>query len=154
MLMESQLVDFYGSVLISLLVIGLMLLLYTYIYNLLFIKKNSKELSEKIYGIEEYLDEVGISFEKVLQLNFIFSMMWFSYFITYRRYEKMPYFAKRGEKSPSLYPNLYQDNVIYLCEKFKKQIIIIEILSLFVFIFGIAFFFYESIADFLIYLGF
>lgn len=97
---------------------------------------------------------MGISFEKVLQLNFIFSMMWFSYFITYRRYEKMPYFAKRGEKSPSLYPNLYQDNVIYLCEKFKKQIIIIEILSLFVFIFGIAFFFYESIADFLIYLGF
>ncbi len=81
-------------------------------------------------------------------------MMWFSYFITYRRYENMPYFAKRGEKSPSLYPNLYQDNVIYLCEKFKKQIIIIEILSLFVFIFGIAFFFYESIADFLIYLGF
>ncbi|UUM27003.1 hypothetical protein NQU59_15185 [Acinetobacter colistiniresistens] len=96
--MENQLVDFYGSVLISLLVIGLILLLYTYIYNLLFIKKNSKELSEKIYGIEEYLDEVGISFEKVLQLNFIISMMWFSYFITYKHYEKMPYFAKRGEK--------------------------------------------------------
>lgn len=152
--MESQLLDFHGSILIGLLVIGLMLLLCIYIYNLLFIKKNSKELSEKIYGIEEYLDEVGISFEKVLQLNFIFSTMWFSYFISYKRNKKMPYFAKRGEKSPSLYPNLYQDNVIYLCEKFKKQIIINEVLSLLTFIFGIAFFFYESIADFLIYLGF
>ncbi len=39
MLMESQLVDFYGSILISLLFIGLILILYTYIYNLLFIKK-------------------------------------------------------------------------------------------------------------------
>ena len=40
--MESQLVDFHGSILIGLLVIGLMLLLCIYIYNLLFIKKNSK----------------------------------------------------------------------------------------------------------------
>lgn len=152
--MKGQLVDFHGSVLLSILGIGLMLLLYMYVHNFFFIKKNSKELSERIYGIEEYLDEVGVSFEQVLQLNFIFSTMWFSYFISYKRNKKMPYFAKRGEKSPSLYPNLYQDNVIYLCEKFKKQIIINEVLSLFTFIFGIAFFFYESIADFLIYLGF
>jgi endonuclease III-like uncharacterized protein len=140
MLMKGQLVDFHGSVLLSILGIGLMLLLYMYVHNFFFIKKNSKELSERIYGIEEYLDEVGVSFEQVLQLNFIFSFMWFSYFIEYRYFKRMSYFVKRGKKSPNLYPNLYQDNVIYLCEKFKKQIIINEVLSLFTFIFGIAFF--------------
>lgn len=138
--MKGQLVDFHGSVLLSILGIGLMLLLYMYVHNFFFIKKNSKELSERIYGIEEYLDEVGVSFEQVLQLNFIFSFMWFSYFIEYRYFKRMSYFVKRGKKSPNLYPNLYQDNVIYLCEKFKKQIIINEVLSLFTFIFGIAFF--------------
>ena len=61
----------YGSI-----ILVLSLVLIIYIYNYLFIKKNSKELSERIYGIEEYLDEVGVSFEKVMQLNFIFSLMW------------------------------------------------------------------------------
>ena len=132
MLMKGQLVDFHGSVLLSILGIGLMLLLYMYVHNFFFIKKNSKELSERIYGIEEYLDEVGVSFEQVLQLNFIFSFMWFSYFIEYRYFKRMSYFVKRGKKSPNLYPNLYQDNVIYLCEKFKKHIITNEVLSLFI----------------------
>jgi len=114
---------------------------YIYIYNYLFIKKNSKELSERIYGIEEYLDEVGVSFEKVMQLNFIFSLMWFSYFVQHRYFKKkMSYFAKRGEKSPSLYPNLYQDNVIYLCEKFGKQIITNEVLAFVSLFFGISMF--------------
>ena len=45
--------------------LGLLLMLVLYTYNYIFIKKNSKELSERIYGIEEYLDEVGVSFEKV-----------------------------------------------------------------------------------------
>lgn len=85
--MKGQLVDFHGSVLLSILGIGLMLLLYMYVHNFFFIKKNSKELSERIYGIEEYLDEVGVSFEQVLQLNFIFSFMWFSYFIEYRYFK-------------------------------------------------------------------
>lgn len=152
--MKGQLVDFHGSVLLSILGIGLMLLLYMYVHNFFFIKKNSKELSERIYGIEEYLDEVGVSFEQVLQLNFIFSFMWFSYFITYKRYKKMAYFAKRGEKSPSLYPNLYQDNVIYLCTKFKKHIVMNEILSLVFILFTTLFFTSEYIAKFIIYLGF
>ena len=152
--MKGQLVDFHGSVLLSILGIGLMLLLYMYVHNFFFIKKKSKELSERIYGIEEYLYEVGVSFEQVLQLNFIFSFMWFSYFIEYRYFKRISYFVKRGKKSPNLYPNLYQDNVIYLCEKFKKHIITNEVLSLFIIFFGIAFFFYEPIADFLIYLGF
>ncbi|RVT30786.1 hypothetical protein ENC20_14150, partial [Acinetobacter indicus] len=64
--------------------LGLLLMLVLYTYNYIFIKKNSKELSERIYGIEEYLDEVGVSFEKVMQLNFIFSLMWFSYFVQHR----------------------------------------------------------------------
>ncbi|RVT29901.1 hypothetical protein [Acinetobacter indicus] len=152
--MEGQLVDFHGSVFLSLLGLSLIILIYIYILNLLFIKKNSKELSERIYGIEEYLDDVGISFEKIMQLNFIFSLMWFSYFVTYKRYKKMPYFAKRGEKSPSLYPNLYQDNVIYLCEKFKYQIIKNEVLSLVFLLFAVLSFLYEYVADFIINLGF
>ncbi len=45
MLMESQLIDFHGSILIGLLVIGLMLLLC--IYNLLFIKKIVKNFLKK-----------------------------------------------------------------------------------------------------------
>ena len=97
--MKGQLVDFHGSVLLSILGIGLMLLLYMYVHNFFFIKKNSKELSERIYGIEEYLDEVGVSFEQVLQLNFIFSFMWFSYFIEYRYFKRMSYFVKRGKKA-------------------------------------------------------
>ncbi len=97
--------------------------MYIYIYNLLFIKKNSKELSEKIYGIEEYLDEVGISFEKVLQLNFIFSTMWFSYFISYKRNKKMPYFAKRGEKSPRLYPNLGRIMLFIYVKNLKNKLL-------------------------------
>ncbi|MCP0917238.1 hypothetical protein MUB05_11680 [Acinetobacter indicus] len=140
----------YGSI-----ILVLSLVLIIYIYNYLFIKKNSKELSERIYGIEEYLDEVGVSFEKVMQLNFIFSLMWFSYFVQHRYFkQKMSYFAKRGEKSPSLYPNLYQDNVIYLCEKFGKQIITNEVLAFVSLFFGISMFTSKYIAKFIVYLGF
>ena len=134
--------------------LGLLMILVIYIYNYMFIKNNSKELSERIYGIEEYIDHVGVNLEMVLQLNFIFSFMWFSYFITYKRYRKMAYFAKRGEESPSLYPNLYQDNVIYLCEKFKKHIIINEMLSLVIILLAIPFFLSKHIAKFIVYLGF
>ncbi len=135
--------------------LGLLLMLVIYIYNYMFIKKNSKELSERIYGIEEYLDEVGVSFEKVMQLNFIFSLMWFSYFVQHRYFkQKMSYFAKRGEKCPSLYPNLYQDNVIYLCEKFGKQIITNEVLAFVSLFFGISMFTSKYIAKFIVYLGF
>ncbi|MCP0917237.1 hypothetical protein MUB05_11675 [Acinetobacter indicus] len=135
--------------------LGLLLMLVLYTYNYIFIKKNSKELSERIYGIEEYLDEVGVSFEKVMQLNFIFSLMWFSYFVQHRCFkQKMSYFAKRGEKSPSLYPNLYQDNVIYLCEKFGKQIIRNEVLSLVSLVFITSMFTSKYIAKFIVYLGF
>ena len=135
--------------------LGLLMILVIYIYNYMFIKKNIKELSEKIYGIEEYLDEVGISFEKIMQLNFIFSLMWFSYFVQYRYFgHKMSYFAKRGEKSPSLYPNLYQDNVIYLCEKFGKQIITNEVLALVSLVFITSMFTSKYIAKFIVYLGF
>lgn len=141
---------FFGSM-----ILVLSLVLIIYIYNYLFIKKNSKELSERIYGIEEYLDEVGVSFEKVMQLNFIFSLMWFSYFVQHRCFkQKMSYFAKRGEKSPSLYPNLYQDNVIYLCEKFGKQIITNEVLAFVSLFFGISMFTSKYIAKFIVYLGF
>ncbi|KJV38483.1 MULTISPECIES: hypothetical protein [Acinetobacter] len=141
---------FFGSM-----ILVLSLVLIIYIYNYLFIKKNSKELSERIYGIEEYLDEVGVSFEKVMQLNFIFSLMWFSYFVQHRYFKKkMSYFAKRGEKSPSLYPNLYQDNVIYLCEKFGKQIITNEVLAFVSLFFGISMFTSKYIAKFIVYLGF
>ena len=141
---------FFGSM-----ILVLSLVLIIYIYNYLFIKKNSKELSERIYGIEEYLDQVGVSFEKVMQLNFIFSLMWFSYFVQHRCFkQKMSYFAKRGEKSPSLYPNLYQDNVIYLCEKFGKQIITNEVLAFVSLFFGISMFTSKYIAKFIVYLGF
>ena len=135
--------------------LGLLLMLIICVYNYMFIKKNSKELSERIYGIEEYIDHVGVNFETVLQLNFIFSFMWFSYFIQYRFLKhKKSYFSKRGEKSPSLYPNLYQDNVIYLCEKFKNHIIINEVLSLMIIFVGISMFTSKYIAKFIIYLGF
>ena len=141
---------FFGSM-----ILVLSLVLIIYIYNYLFIKKNSKELSERIYGIEEYLEEVGLSFEKVMQLNFIFSLMWFSYFVQHRYFKhKMSYFAKRGEKSPSLYPNLYQDNVIYLCEKFRRQIIRNEVLAFVSLFFGISMFTSKYIAKFIVYLGF
>lgn len=152
--MKDQLLIYETWIFFSLMGLSFLMLLYIYIYNFLFIKKNSKELSERIYGIEEYIDHVGVNFETVLQLNFIFSFMWFSYFITYKRYKKMAYFAKRGEKSPSLYPNLYQDNVIYLCTKFKKHIVMNEILSLVFILFTTLFFTSEYIAKFIIYLGF
>lgn len=90
------------------------MLLIIFIYNYIFIKNNSRELSETIYGIEEYLDNVGVNFETVLKLSFVFSFMFFSRFIEYLLLGRMSYFVKRGEKNVSLYPNLYQDNVFYL----------------------------------------
>ena len=137
MLMKDQLVDFHGSILLSLLSLSLLMLLIIYVCNYFFIKKNSKELSEIIYGVDEYLDHVGLSFEIVLQLYFIFTNMFISYFIELKFFGKTFFFAKRGEKSPSIYPNLYQDNVVYLCEKFKNHIIINEVLSLIFIFFGI-----------------
>ena len=120
----------------------------------MFIKNNSRELSERIYGIEEYLDNIGINFETVLKLNFVFSFMFFSRFIEYPSLGRMSYFVKRGEKNVSLYPNLYQDNVFYLCKKFKKQIITHEVLEIICILIGIIMFSYKYIANFIINLGF
>ncbi|MEB6479301.1 hypothetical protein [Acinetobacter vivianii] len=136
--------------------LGLLMILVIYVYNYIFIKKNSKDLSERIYGIEEYLDEVGISFEKVMQLNFIFSLMWFSYFVEYKglKRDRMTFFPKYREKNPSLYPNLCQDNVVYLCQKFGKQIITNEVLAFISLIVITSMFTSKYTAKFIVYLGF
>lgn len=152
--MNEKLVIYQAWVLFGSIGLVLIMLLILYIYNYMFIKNNSRELSERIYGIEEYLDNIGINFETVLKLNFVFSFMFFSRFIEYSSLGRMSYFVKRGEKNVSLYPNLYQDNVFYLCKKFKKQIIIHEVLEIICILIGIIMFSYKYIANFIINLGF
>ncbi|MCI3878616.1 hypothetical protein [Acinetobacter higginsii] len=151
--MNEKLVIYEAWILFGSIGLVLIMLLIIFIYNYIFIKNNSRELSERIYGIEEYLDNTGVNFETVLKLSFVFSFMFFSRFIEYPSFGRMSYFVKRGEKNVSLYPNLYQDNVFYLCEKFKKQIIIHEILEVFCIMIGVIMFTYKYIAIYIVNLS-